>query len=156
MLNLFFRKIINAMSLVLLRTAKDACAWSSPGVSLSLTRVKWSRICIGRSSVVSRVERLVGVRSASGSATLTRLLELAAARSGTGDLERSRLASGSPNTSFSKIEVTGHHPHVKVPHELMSTYCLLRVQYCPRGYSCRIFKLLLASDNSFRNDAMSM
>ena len=24
------------------------------------------------------------------------------------------------------------------------------------GYSCRIFKLLLASDNCFRNDAMSM
>ena len=37
--------------------------------------------------MVSRVEgRLVGVRSASGSATLTRLLELAAARSSTGDL----------------------------------------------------------------------
>ena len=57
--------------------------------------------------MVSRVERRVGVRSASGSATLTRLLELAAARSGTGDLGRSRLASGSSNTSFSKIEGNG-------------------------------------------------
>ena len=65
----------------------DACAWSSPGVSLSLIRKKRSRICVGRSSVVSRVERRVGVRSASGSATLTRLLELSAARSGTGDLK---------------------------------------------------------------------
>ena len=56
---------------------------------------------------MSRVERLVGVRSASGSATLTRLLELAAARSGTGDLERSRVTTGSLYSSFSKIEGNG-------------------------------------------------
>ena len=72
--------------------------------------------------MVSRLERLVGVRSASGSVTLTRLLELAAPRSGTGDLERSRRALGSLNTSFSRSEgMMVRHPHVEVLHESLSS-----------------------------------
>ena len=105
------------MNLVLLRTAMDACARSSPGVSLSLIRIKWSRICANRSSVVSRVEHREGVRSASGSATLTRLLELAAAGSGTRDLERSRLLQAHQTPHFQELRGMAHHPHVKVLHE---------------------------------------
>ena len=70
------------------------------------------------------------VRSASGSATLTRLLELAAARSGTGDLERSRGTVGS-RPHFQELRVTARHPHAEVLHECSSTNCLLWVQYCP-------------------------
>ena len=58
--------------------------------------------------MVSRVDgRLVGVRSASGSAALTLLLELAAARSGTRDIEHSRVTTGALYTLTSRIEGSG-------------------------------------------------
>ena len=91
----------------------------------------------------------MGVRSASGSATLTRLLELAAARSGTGDVHMALLAHGTPH--LQGLRVMGHHPQVAVLHEYLSTNCLLRAQYCPLE-----IQFSLTSDNSFRDDAMSM
>ena len=60
--------------------------------SALLSAVADQALCHG----LKRLEgRLVGARSASGSAKQTRRLELAAARSGTGDLERLRGATGS-------------------------------------------------------------
>ena len=81
---------------------------------------------------MSRVERLVGVRSASGSATLTRLLELAAARSGLVTLNVHVLLLAHYTPHFPKLRVMGHHLHVKALHERMSTDCPPRVQYRPQ------------------------
>ena len=110
MLNLFFRKnTINHK-----RNELSSTAHSNGRLCLVITgSLTFSHTSKVVTYLHGQIVCGVACRASCGSTlcvwlcTLTRLLELAVARSGTGDLERSRLASGSSNTSFSKIEGNG-------------------------------------------------